>query len=1103
MEEHRAPGGPSLQVGPVQREEERKLVTIVFADLSGSTALAERLDAEELRSVLTSFFNALANVVQRYGGTIDKYAGDAVMAVFGAPLAHEDDPERAIRASLDMHGAIARLNETAERDRGVRLSLRVGVNTGAVVAGPLAGEVQSAYTIVGDAVNIAQRLQSAAAPGEILVGPITRRLADRAFTFTPLEPIRVKGKTAPLVVFKLVGLRASPEIATVRLRSPLVGRAAELAALVEGLDAVARGEGRIALVTGDAGLGKSRLVAEAKRARSEAPVYALEGRALSIAQGISYGPFIEIAKRDASIAEDEPETASWEKFERRIGTLFGHEADGVLPFLASLVGLPLHGAPAERIRYLDAHAMGQQIFATMRRYVARLAAERPVVLIFEDWHWADESSAALLEHLLPLVETERLGICVASRPDHGEGAVARLRERARRDHAARFIEVRLTPLAGEDSEQLARNLLSTSRIPSGVDAVVVEKAEGNPFFVEEVIRMLLDLGAIVFDKQRGEWRTTDALDRITIPDTVQGLLVAHIDRLDDDVKGVLKLASVIGRAFLYRLLSALAAEAEALDVALAELRHLDLIRERTRTPELEYVFKHALIHDAAYESILLQRRRELHALAGEAIERLFAARLEEFYGVLAYHFARAERWERAQDYLFKAGERAEKVAGDAEALAHYQQAVAAYARAFGDRWDPVQRAGIERRMGEALFRRGQHLEAREYLDRALALLGLPMPTTPRGVRLAIVRELLRQVGHRRLPGLLLGHRRDPAPEEWARALEVSGWIDWFVQPERLALDASRLLNLAEANDYPVGIAYGSTGLGIMCDAFALTKIAGGYYRRAVAVAERIAHPLAIGLAYSGLGYHEEHALGDGAAADGHYRVSIEAYRSAGDIRWTQPAAQMSGLFSFHGDFDKALALGHEIAKAGLESGGVEVKVRGWFSLGTAHARAGDLAAAEEHLRRAIELARLVPNYLTVTNGLGLLGECLVRAGRVDEAIVLLEEADAIIRARQIRSTAATEPRNALVHAYLAAAERGDREHWLAKAGGAMRAALAHAKVDREALSSAYRWQGSYAWLRGDRPGARKLWDRSAAVADSLGGRPDRELTRSERAHLEG
>src|SRR5207245_840001 len=270
------------------------------------------------------------------------------------------------------------------------------------------------------------------------------------------------------------------------------------------------------------------------------------------------------------------------------------------------------------------------------------------------------------------------------------------------------------------------------------DAVVVEKAEGNPFFVEEVIRMLLDLGAIVFDKQRGEWRTTDALDRITIPDTVQGLLVAHIDRLDDDVKGVLKLASVIGRAFLYRLLSALAAEAEALDVALAELRHLDLIRERTRTPELEYVFKHALIHDAAYESILLQRRRELHALAGEA---------------------------------------------------------------------------------------------REYLDRALALLGLPMPTTPRGVRLAIVRELLRQVGHRRLPGLVRRHRRDPAPEEWARALEVSGWIDWFVQPERLALDASRLLNLAEANEYPVGIAYGSTGLGIMCDAFALTKIAGGYSRR--------------------------------------------------------------------------------------------------------------------------------------------------------------------------------------------------------------------------------------------------------------------------------
>ncbi|MDP9276006.1 MAG: AAA family ATPase [Chloroflexota bacterium] len=1101
MDERRSPGGPSLQAGPVMREEERKQVTVVFADLTGSTALAERLDAEDLRSILTSFFNALASVIQRYGGTVDKYAGDAVMAVFGAPLVHEDDAERAVRASLDMQEAIAELNKNLERDRGVRLALRVGVNTGAVVAGPIAGTVQSAYTVVGDAVNTAQRLQSAAPPGGILVGPITRRLADRAFSFERLEPLRVKGRTEPVVAFRVVGPRASPR-ETPPLRSPLVGRGAELAALLGGVDAVARGEGRIALITGDAGLGKSRLLAEVKRARSGDVVWALEGRALSITQGMSYGPFIEIARRDARIADDEPEAASALKFERRIRDLFGEEADSVVPFLASLVGLPLRGELAERIRYLDAQAIGQQIFASARRYVARLAAERPVILIFEDWHWADESSAALLEHLLPLVETERLGICVASRPDNGEGAVARLRERGERDHAARFIEVRLAPLAGSDSEQLARNLLASKEIPPDLGALVLAKAEGNPFFVEELMRTLIDLGAIVYDRQRAGWRTTDALERITIPDTVQGLLVAHIDRLDEDVKQVLKVASVIGRAFLYRLLSVLARAAETLDVALAELQHVDLIRERSRIPELEYIFKHALVHDAAYESILLQRRKELHALAGEAIERLFTERIEEFYGVLAYHFARAERWEKAQDYLFKAAERAEKIAGDAEALAHYRQAVAAYAKAFGDRWDPLQRATIERRMGEAMFRRGHYLEAGEYLDRALALLGLPMPRTSRGVRLALVRELLRQVGHRRLPRLFVGRRHDPAPEEWARALEVSGWIDWFAQPERLALDAARLLNLAEANHYSLGIAYGSMGLGVMCDAFALTKIASGYYRRAVEVAERIDHPLAIGLAYSGLGYHEHHALGDSAAALGHYHVAIEAYRSAGDVRWTQPATQLSGMLCFQGDFDASLALGHEIAKAGDDIGGNEVKVRGWLSLGSAYARAGDLAAAEDYLRRAIELARVVPNYQSIVASAGYLGECLVRGERIDEAVTVLEEADGIVRKLRLRTRSATATRNALAQAYLAAAERGDRERWFAKARNATRAALAHAKLDREALSGAYRWSGSYAWLRGDRAEAREWWDRSAAVAESLGGRPDLELTRLERNRLE-
>lgn len=1102
MHQPSARSGASLQTADGARQEERKLVTVVFADLTGSTALAERLDAEDLRSILTSFFNALATVVQRFEGTVDKYAGDAVMAVFGAPAGHEDDPERAIRAGLGMQAAVAELNVELERTRGLRLGLRVGVNTGVVVAGPIAGSVQAAYTVVGDTVNTAQRLQALAAAGTVVVGPTTRRLADRAFTFEALDPVRVKGKADPIAAFTVTGPRPrSPAGGT--LRSALVGRDTELRVLLQAIEAVAAGDGRIALVVGDAGIGKSRLLDEARRSIAARSVAGREGRALAIAQGVSYGPFVDILRQDAGLRDDEPEAEQARKLGQRISQLFGNEADTVLPFLVSLAGLPIDGPLAERLRYLDAQAMGQQIFATVRRYVAQLAAERPLVLIFEDWHWADGSSAALLEHLLPLTETEPLGIYVSSRSDESESAMGRLRERAERDHPKRLLTVRLAPLPVAQSEELVRNLLASGQIPSTVRSLVLAKTDGNPFFVEELIRALIDLDALSYDERAGEWRVTETIDRITIPDTIQGLLVAHIDRLDEDLRQVVKLASVIGRAFLYRLLWTLSEADDALDIELAALQRADLIRERTRIPELEYIFKHALVHDAAYESILIQRRKELHARAGEAIEQVFADRLEQFYGVLAYHFARAERWDKAQAYLIRAGERAEKIAGDAEALAHYRHAVTAYTRAFGDSWDPVSRASIERRIGEALFRRGEHLEAHEYLDRALGLLGLPVPATRRAVRITVFRELLRQIGHRRLPRGVWARRHDPAPEEWVRALEVSGWIDFFADPERLVLDAVRLLNLSEANGYALGIAYGSMGFGLICDAVALHGIAGGYYRRSVAVAEKLGHPLAIGLAYNGLAYHEQHALGDHQAADRHYRISTDAYRSAGDVRrWSSPAVLWSGLRRSRGDFAGAITLGREVLAAGDDGGDDQITVWGLRTLGSTLCHTGDLPAAEDHLHRAIEKAWIVPDYQSVVCATGYLGECLLKKGSIDEAIVILEEAAGLIRDRRIRTFYATAARNALADAYLSAAERGNRESWLGRAKSALHVAAAQSRIDREAVPALERNRARYEWLRGDRAAAHRRWDRSLSVAAIMGASYEIALTKTERDRLD-
>jgi predicted ATPase len=322
-----------------------------------------------------------------------------------------------------------------------------------------------------------------------------------------------------------------------------------------------------------------------------------------------------------------------------------------------------------------------------------------------------------------------------------------LRERAFKDHGRRYTEIRLNPLSPTECTDLMNNLLSIENLPPRLRQVIVEKADGNPFFIEEIMMTLIDKGAV--RPENGHWKAASSIETIAIPDTVQGVIMARIDRLDEEAKQVLKSASVIGRAFLYRLLKEVTEAVRDLEKDLDRLIGTDLIREKQKTPELEYIFKHALVQESTYESILLKKRHELHGKVASAIEALFSDRLDEFSSVLAYHYAKAELWEKAQEYLFKAGDQAGRIAADTEALSHYHQALETYARVFGDKWDPVQRGILERKMGEAFYRRGEHEKAMEYLQRALVYFGRPqLPASRSRVRLGILRETAVQIGHR-------------------------------------------------------------------------------------------------------------------------------------------------------------------------------------------------------------------------------------------------------------------------------------------------------------------------------------------------------------------
>jgi tetratricopeptide (TPR) repeat protein len=856
------------------------------------------------------------------------------------------------------------------------------------------------------------------------------------------------------------------------------------------LERLRSGHGGIVSILGEAGLGKSRLVTEVRRTSAGQAVLWLEGRALSFGQTLSYWPFLEILRDWLGITEEDSEADAQGKLERQVCVLFPADPVDILPYVATLLRLPVPLACEHRVKYLDGQAMGRQVFRSIRGLFERLARQRPVVLVFEDLHWTDQSSAELIEHLFPLVETVPLLLWGIGRPEQ-ESPAMRLRDLARTRYERRYTEVALVPLAPTVSAVLMDNLLAARHVPVRLKDLILHKTEGNPFFVEEVLHALVATGVLAWDERAAQWRVTREIDQVTIPDTIQDVIMARIDRLDEEVKQLLKIASVIGRSFFYRVLRSIAEAARELDQDLDRLQQLELIREKRRTPELEYFFTHALVQEATYESVLVERRRQLHRQVGQCLERLFADGLEPFYGVLAYHYARAEDWQKAQEYLFRVGDQSEQVAADAEALAHYREAMSAYERAFGDRWDPVQRANLDRKIGEALFRQGAHEQAYEHLARAVASLTAPYPRSRWGIRLAIVREVVRQLGHRLLPGLCLpkrGEEADPVGDELLRLQTMMGWIDYFTNQERFLLVLLTALNLSERRRHAVALTLQYMGAGLVCDVIPAFALAAYYHRRAVAHAEETAHPVAVGHAYLGMALHED-ALGQWRRALDHYRTAAAAFREAGHVRgWGQATVQIGWSYALRGDFPRAIDCAQEVMRLGQDASDRPIWawgliVRGWIKRCT-----GAMDEAIGDLEAAIDLSKRIPDYGGLARANGLLGGCYLRQGRVDDALTVLKEADVIISERGLRGREVAFAPLFLAEALLRAADVAEgaaRTGLLHSATRACRDAMRQGKRVRPYFPMAARVRGMWEWRVGKPGAAERSWRSSIAVAEAL------------------
>jgi class 3 adenylate cyclase len=545
---------------------ERKPVTALFSDVVGSTALAETMDPEDWTVIVNQAFELMSAAVYRYEGTIAQLQGDAMLAFFGAPLAHEDDPERAVRAALDMITAIDEFTAELKAARSIDFRIRAGINSGLVLVGNVGSDLRYEYTALGDAVNTAARMQSSADPGTVLITDRTARLIAGTFDLEDKGEIEVKGKTEPVHAYRVIGLRAVPErrrgLAAVGLSSPLVGRAAELANLVGLFEVVKAGRGRLAVIIGEPGLGKSRLLAELRGAIGAAApgmpggnAVWIEGRCVSYGRGVPYHLVLDMVRSMLDIPFAASESETRELLTAGLQKLLGDEANDSYPYLAHLLSVPLTGEHADRVQ-LDPDFLQGRYVAAISRVIRALSAGPdgsvlPVVVVAEDIHWADPASADVLLKLMPLLsQLPVLQLFVGRNETDAPGW--RMVAQARSVYADALTEIRLNPLSDEDSRGLVANLLEIESLPPAVRDAILARAEGNPFFVEEVIRMLIERGAIV---QHGDrWVANEAIANVEIPETLHGLLLARIDQLPEQAKRTLRVASVIGRQFPVRVL---------------------------------------------------------------------------------------------------------------------------------------------------------------------------------------------------------------------------------------------------------------------------------------------------------------------------------------------------------------------------------------------------------------------------------------------------------------------------------------------------------------------------------------------------------------------
>jgi adenylate cyclase len=896
---------------------QRRNVTVLFADLCDYTGLAEKIDDEDLYEVIQRYIQMLAEKVYQYEGMVDKITGDGLIALFGAPIAHENPAERAVRAAMDMNAGLQGINHDLEKQLGERLEMRIGLNRGSVIVGGIGADLLIDYTAIGNTVNLARRLQEAAAEDRILVSESVYQATAALFDYQEQPGLVLKGIHQAQDGYQLLNTKSQPGL--VRgiqgLRSPMVGREAELDDLISSLEDLEFNQrGQLVTLIGEAGIGKSRLTAEFKDNVDTTKMTVLEGQSLTYRRSVSYWIFLELLRDLIGVTTDTPNLETRDRLASRVNQALGSDAGGALPYLEHLLSVePSDVKLTQRLAYLDAEQQRKQTFLAVRNLLLAEARKKPLVLILEDLHWVDEVSLDLLNFLLDSIDDLPLMVLVISRPPL-DSTFEEIFTQTQARLGSRCRSIRLQNLSDEQSDRLLMGLLGMLEIPDDYRSQILKQAAGVPFYIEEILRMLIDQQILV--NQDGRWIFSANEDfELEVPDNLQDLILTRFDRLEPFQRDILQTASVIGRQFNTALLNEVMnyGEEKQLKFALSPLVEKAFILPLADQDDGEFLFRHVLTSDAVYHTLLRRERNKLHGTVAETLERFYADRLESQVEVLAGHYLRSAHLDKALHYHILAGNKSARDYANLQAKRYFEEARDLLSQVTHSEEQAFQ---VWTGLGDVLVFIGEYDLARECYQEPLDK-GIDTQNSAEGRgrhiihrKIAITYERQGEfdlaLDHLDLASEALKSAETRSPAADAQILNDKGWIFFLRGNFEDARDTLQsALDLVENSEQSSVVASIHNRLGAVSYQLREYKQAANYVRKSLQLRKTLGDLSGEARLYNNLGLLGLMS-GDLMEAETNFNQSIQLLEKVGDTEGIALANINLGLVKFdQGDYESA------------------------------------------------------------------------------------------------------------------------------------------------------------------------------------------------------